>query len=369
MASTTPQRKIDHLRLCCEAEVEFQRKTTLLEEVELVATALPNLDPEEVDLSVDFLGRRLRAPILIGALTGGAPGCERINRDLARVAAECGIGLALGSQRAMLESPDLTYTYKVRDLAPDILLLGNIGLSQALQITPALARTLMERVGADGLCLHLNAAMELCQKDGERRFHGALEAIGRLAAELGERLIVKETGCGMSREDGLCLRQVGVVIVDVAGAGGTSWTRVERLRAGGPATPGGNVFDEWGIPTAASLLELRGIGLRLIASGGLRSGLDFAKGIALGAELSSAALPFLRAHSRGGVEEVRRYTNALISGLRMAAVLTGSRNLAALRAVPKVITGRLREWLEQRNLGVRSARLVPRRPRPSTRSK
>jgi len=348
MNPETQARKLDHIRLCCERDVEFQSKTTLMEDVEFVSTALPDLDPGDVDLSVEFLGRRLRAPVIIGATTGGAPGCDRINRDLARVAAEFGIGLALGSQRAMLENPGLTATYQVRDVAPDILLLGNIGLSQAFDLAPGDAVAMLEAIGADGLCLHLNAAMELCQSDGEQRFRGAVSVIRQLAEVLGERLIVKETGCGLCRADGVRLCKAGVRTVDVAGAGGTSWPRVERLRAGTLAGAAAAAFDEWGTPTAASLLELRGCGMRLIASGGLRSGLDFAKGIALGADLSSAALPFLRAHYTGGLDGLRRYTGSVVDGLRTVAVLTGSGNIPALRSAPVVITGKLHYWFTQR---------------------
>ena len=347
MNTETQTRKLDHIRLCCERDVEFQSKTTFMEDVEFVSTALPGLDPGELDLSVEFLGRRLRAPVIIGATTGGAPDCGRINRDLARVAAEFGVGLALGSQRAMLENPDLTSTYQVRDVAPDILLLGNIGLSQAFDLGAGDALAMLDAIGADGLCLHLNAAMEMCQSDGERRFRGSMGVIRRLAESLGDRLIIKETGCGFCRADGVRLRKAGVRTVDVAGAGGTSWPRVERLRAGARAGATA-AFDEWGIPTAASLLELRDCGMRLIASGGLRSGLDFAKGIALGADLSSAVLPFLRAHYTGGLDGLRRYTAAIIDGLRMAAVLTGSGNVPALRSAPLVITGQLHYWFTQR---------------------
>jgi isopentenyl-diphosphate delta-isomerase len=275
--------------------------------------------------------------------------------------------MQLGSQRAMLENPKLTKTYDVRPVAPDILLLGNVGFAQARELTDRQAKSLVQDIGADGLCIHLNAAMELFQPEGERDFRGGLQTIRRFADLFGERLVVKETGCGISREVGLRLVEAGVRCIDVSGAGGTSWVRVEQQRSSetGP-------FAEWGIPTAACLYELRRLSVSpggsslpprrcvLIASGGLRTGLDFAKAIALGASLGSAALPFLRAQqgrlskpfgsrsSTRGKEGIIAYAQTLIRDLRAACVLTGARTLADLAHAPTVITGRLRDWIEQR---------------------
>ncbi len=351
MPSESPiqKRKTDHLALCREADVEFQRRRTWFECVDLVHAALPAFSAEDAAIETDFLGRPLAAPFIIGAMTGGTDEAAAVNRALARVAARCGVGLALGSQRPMLQFPSLEAGYRLRDVAPGILILGNIGLSQALALKPAEVAALADRIGADGICLHLNAAMEMFQTGGDRPRAGAQAALGRLARELGDRLIVKETGCGISRETAALLARLGVRTVDVAGAGGTSWVRVENLRRGG-AAPGLEAFEEWGIPTAASLAEIRGLRLRVIASGGLRSGLDLAKSIALGASIGSAALPVLRALARGGEEAAVEWIHGLVAGLRSAMVLAGARDLKSLRRVPLVITGPLRDWLEQRCL-------------------
>lgn len=347
--SPIQKRKSEHLALCREKPVEFQRRRTWLECVDFVHVAAPTFSAEDVDTEVEFLGRRLAVPFVIGAMTGGTDEAGEINRALARAAAQCGVGLALGSQRPMMQFPSLEATYRVRDVAPSILLLGNIGLGQALAMKPADVASLADRIEADGICLHLNAAMEMFQSGGDHPRAGAQPAIGRLAREMGERLIVKETGCGISRETAALLARLGVRTVDVAGAGGTSWVRVENIRRGG-APAGFEEFEEWGIPTAASLAEVRGLKLRVIASGGLRTGLDLAKSIALGATMGSAALPVLRVLARGGEAGVREWIAGVAQGLRMAMVLTGSRDLKSLRRAPLVITGPLRDWMEQRSL-------------------
>jgi len=350
-STTTEARKLAHLRLCCERDVEFSTRTTLLEDVHLVHQAVPLFSPNEADTRVEWLGRTLRAPLLIGAMTGGTPAARGINRCLAQVAQELGIGLALGSQRAMVEEPALADTYQVRDVAPDCLLLGNIGLFQARDMTPEAVRGLMEAVGADGICVHLNTAMEIFQPEGDQNFRRGPVTIGRLVKELGGKLIVKETGCGISRETAEQLRQMQVKTIDVAGAGGTSWVKIENLRRGDTAPRELAALEEWGIPTAACLLETQRLRLRVIASGGIRSGLDMAKAIALGADLCSCALPFLRAHEQAGADGVRRLARGLLDGLRIAMVLTGCRTLRELGRAETVLTGELREWRLQRQIG------------------
>ncbi len=351
MASRSPikRRKQEHLDFCLRQPVEFQRKTTWLERVEFVHRAVPKVSPAEVDISTKFLGKRLEAPFIIGAMTGGTAEAERINRRLAEVAAETGVGLALGSQRAMLEQSSAEKSFRVRDIAPDILLLGNLGMAQAAEEPANVVKELMKRIDADGMNLHLNAAMELFQAGGDCVVGDVAGAMKRLARSLGKKLIVKETGCGLSRETARELVELGVGTLDVAGAGGTSWVRVENLRRGG--APDGLVeFEEWGIPTAASLIEMRGLGATVIASGGIRSGVDLAKAVALGAEIGSAALPVLRALGAGGKTGVAAWINRLASGLRTAMALTGCRNLRELRGAPVVFSGPLREWVEQRTM-------------------
>jgi len=338
--------KEQHLRICLERNVEFDR-SAWFEHVWLIHCALAGCQPAEVDTSATLLGRELSAPFLIGAMTGGTSDALAVNRDLAAVAQKLRIGMALGSQRAMLEDESLRRTYEVRDIAPDILLLGNIGLSTAGTLEPRRLTRLLDDIGADGICVYLNPAMALFQPDRAGPVKHAAETIRRLADTLGERLIVKETGCGISREVACALRELGVSTVDVAGAGGTSWVRVENIRYGS-ARAELLPFEEWGIPTAAAISEVSASGLRIIASGGIRSGLDLAKAVALGAHIGSAALPVLRALHAGGTEGLQRWLESLFEAFRLALVLTGNRDVGGLRSSPVVLTGPLWAWSRQR---------------------
>lgn len=340
-----PERKQSHLDICEREQVEYATRTTLFEDVELIHNALPELALADIDTSVEFLGKRLRAPFLITGMTGGTEDASRVNRDLADVAERCGIAFGLGSQRVMQRHPETAWTFEVRTRAPTTVVLANIGVNQAAEQPTAAVRALVEHVGADGLCVHLNPAQELIQPEGDRSFVNGEATFRRLCAELGVPVIAKETGCGISAAVGARLRAAGVRIVDVSGAGGTSWVRVEALRGDAQSRALGDLFAGWGIPTAASLGMLRASGLQLIASGGLRTGLEMAKAIALGAHLCGAALPLFRAYRQGGIEAALALVEELVAGLRAAMLLTGSRTLADLRRQPLVLGPRIRAWI------------------------
>ena len=341
------RRKADHIALCASGEVEFRDKGPLFDQVQLLHDALPDFHVDEVDLATEILGKRLRAPIFISAMTGGTPEAAAINRDLARAAETLGLGFGLGSQRAMVLHPELTATYLVRDLAPTMLLLGNLGMVQAREMSTAAIRDLCDAVGADALCIHLNPAMELVQPGGDRDFRGGQETLRRLGEELGRPVVAKETGSGISRRVGLALRRAGITTVDVSGAGGTSWVGVEARRAEGAARRLGEELWDWGIPTAASVGLLSDLGLTIIATGGLRSGLDVAHAIALGATAGGLAAPVLRAHRDGGYEGAVAFLEHVIAGLRAATFLAGCRRPQELQRAPRVLGGVLRAWLEQ----------------------
>ena len=345
--ATIERRKRSHLDLCATGDVEHHEKTTLFEEVEFVHDSLSEVDLAEVDFSIEFLGRKLAAPFLITGMTGGTPDAAAVNRDLARLAEKFGIGFGLGSQRAMLRRPELAATYSVRREAPSTLVLANLGLNQAAQTATADIVRLVRTVGADALCLHLNPAQELVQKEGDRKFSGGLRALSRITAELDVPLIVKETGCGISAKVGRQLESAGVRYVDVSGAGGTSWVRVEDLRGDARSHALGELFRDWGIPTAASLVQLRETNLVRIASGGIRNALDAAKALALGATICGFALPVFRAYRSGGLDAASAFLEQTIEGLRVAMVLTGSRTLAELRAQPVVLGPRLERWVQK----------------------
>ncbi|HJQ85098.1 MAG TPA: type 2 isopentenyl-diphosphate Delta-isomerase [Candidatus Binatia bacterium] len=344
MAESISDRKRSHLELCEAEGVEYAGKTTLLEDVDLVHDALPELAVDQVDVGATLLGKRLRAPLLITGMTGGTEEASAINRALAQVAEEHGIAFGLGSQRAMHRAPALAYTFEVRAHAPTTLVLANLGIVQATALPTAEIERLVRAVGADALCLHLNPAQELIQPGGDRDFRGGVDTIRRLVGELPLPVVVKETGCGISRPVGERLAAAGVRTVDVSGAGGTSWVKVEALRAGAAERELGTLFADWGIPTAASLLAVRGLGFDVVASGGIRTGLDVAKAIALGARVAGVALPVFRAFRQGGHAAAGEFITRLVAGLRTAMVLTGAQDVERLGRVPVVLGSRLREW-------------------------
>jgi isopentenyl-diphosphate delta-isomerase len=350
--STIGQRKADHLALCAEHEVGFRQASTLLECVHLVHDALPDMTLADVDLSLTMFGKRLRAPIVIASMTGGTDEAGRINRELASIAEERGYGFGLGSQRAMHTRPGSSPTYRVRDVMPTALLLGNVGVVQARGMSTGEVRALVEDVGADAMCVHLNPAMELVQPGGDRDFSHGLDTIARLVRELGVPVVVKETGCGISPAVGARIRSAGVRHVDVSGAGGTSWVGVETKRAEAAgddeARALGDAFWDWGVPTAASVALLAPIGFEtIVATGGIATGLQVARAVALGATAAGMARPVLKALTRGGRAGAIAALDRVEGELRTAMLLTGSRDLPALRRAPRVVVGALASWVEQ----------------------
>ncbi len=351
-APSISARKADHLDLCIDGDVGFRAKTNLLDQVGLLHDALPELSLDEIDLSVVFADKRLQAPLIIAAMTGGTDRAEAINRDLASVAEELGIGFAFGSQRPLLSRAD-SPGYQVRDVAPTALVLGNIGAVQARDSSSAQISDLVANSGADALCIHLNPAMEVVQPGGDTDFRGCLGAIRRLVAELSVPVVVKETGSGLSRSVGRRLAKAGVRWVDTSGAGGTSWVGVETHRAGA-AQPLGQTFWDWGIPTAASVIQLSGLKLGVCATGGITTGLDIARAVALGARCGGIARPFLQAHAAGGRDAVLDRAQQVIAEIRLALLLTGSKSPADLARRKLILGPALVPWLP------RSAPLVRR---------
>lgn len=346
---TTARRKDAHLDLCATGDVEPVETSTLLECVHLVHDAMPELALEELDLSATLFGKQLRAPFVITGMTGGTERAGQVNRDLASLAEEYGVVFGVGSQRAMSEDAGRAGSFRVRDVAPTTVVLGNIGLREGVRIGVDGVRRLIDAIGADGIALHLNVGQELTQPEGDRDFRGGYALVEQLARALDGKLLVKETGCGISPWVAKRLASAGAGAIDVSGAGGTSWVRVEQLRAKGRAAAVGQTFSGWGIPTAAAVASVRkavGPGVSVIASGGIRDGLDVAKALALGADLAGAALPLFRAQQAGGREGAKDALETVLQGLKHALVLTGSKSARALRERPKVVTGDLKDWLQ-----------------------
>ncbi len=331
---STRQRKQDHIRINLQEDVSHLT-TTGLERYRFDHCALPELNLNEIDLGVPFLGHELHAPWLISSMTGGTPKFEQINFRLAEAAQATGIAMALGSLRAALETPRLADSYRVRPRAPDILLLANLGAVQLnYGYDASHCQRAVELVEADGLILHLNPLQEALQPEGDTCWAGLLAKIEAVCRALPVPVIAKEVSWGISGETARQLADAGVAAIDVAGAGGTSWSQVEMHRAKDDISRRvAALFRDWGIPTAESLLTVRRAvpNLPIIASGGLRHGLDVAKALALGASLGGLASPFLHAamvSTAAAVDLIEELTRTL----RIAMFGVGARDIAALQS-------------------------------------
>lgn len=335
-AEDAGRRKSDHIEVVLSGRAASRRDPGF-DAVRLEHCALPELALHEVDLATVFLRRRLAAPMLISAMTGGPARAERINLHLAEAAQELGIALGIGSQRIALERGGAAgLGPELRRRAPDVFLLANLGAAQfARGYGREEALRAVEMVGADALVVHLNALQEAVQPEGDRDWRGVLDALGRLAAELPVPVVVKEVGFGLSAGVARALVARGIAALDVAGAGGTNWALVEGARAGGRAAAVATAFADWGIPTAEAVRRVRAAcpEVPLIASGGVRHGVDMAKAIRLGADLAgqaAAVLPAAVASTRAVVE----HFTIMREQLRAACFACGARDLAALRRVP-----------------------------------
>ncbi|NYZ76776.1 type 2 isopentenyl-diphosphate Delta-isomerase [Candidatus Micrarchaeota archaeon] len=321
-------RKKEHVEMSLKAASQYAVGAGF-DRIRLIHNALPELDFDDVDLSGRFLEKKIRCPLMITAVTGGYPKAKEINRKLAEAAEKHGIAFGLGSQRAMIERPGLADTFKMRKYAPSIPIVANIGAVQLKKYPVKTIEHLVSSVEADGLAIHLNPLQEVIQPEGDKDYSGVLKAIEKTCSSLGVPVIVKETGAGIDREVAEKLKAAGVAWIDVSGSGGTSWSRIEYLRSKG-AVPG---FEDWGIPTVECLMMCRGV-LPLIASGGIRSGIDAAKAIALGADMAGAAQPFLAALMKKRLDEE---LTTWEKQLRIAAFLTGSRTVAQLKAAKCIL--------------------------------
>lgn len=325
-----PRRKRRHVDVCLGEEVEYAGRTTGLELLDLPYRALPEVDRDAVDLRTRLLGRELAAPLLIGAMTGGSELSGTINRNLAVAAQRLGVGLMLGSQRVMLEHPEERASFEVRPFAPDALVVGNLGVAQLRRGYGAaeLVRA-VEEVGADAIALHANPLQEAMQEGGDTDFAGLVGRLAEVVPRVPYPVLLKEVGHGLSGAVARAVAGVPFAALDVAGAGGTSWARVEQLvRYGRLVRPD---LAEWGLPTAEALRQVRAArpDATVIASGGIRTGLDVAKALALGAGACALALPLLRPATESP-EAVVAVLERVIEELRTALFVAGAADLAAL---------------------------------------
>ncbi|MCD6381680.1 MAG: type 2 isopentenyl-diphosphate Delta-isomerase [Candidatus Aenigmarchaeota archaeon] len=332
-------RKLDHIKICLKKNVE--RGSTGFEDVKLIHSSLPEVDFNSIKLETKFLGKKINYPIVIEAMTGGCKEAERINKTLASVAQELGIAFGVGSQRAAIKDNSLSKTYYVRDVAPDIFLIGNMGLLPKMNVEKY--QEAIDMIDADALAIHLNPLQEIAQPEGDIDWNGGLERIKKICKHVNKPVIVKETGAGINASVAIKLEDSGVSVIDVSGYGGTNWLVVEEFRSKKNMRP----FEEWGIPTAVSLYTVhRVVGVPVIASGGIRNGLDAAKALVMGADMVGVAQPLLREVVKGR-KYVLNWLKNFIDEIKTAFFLIGAKNLNDARNKQYVILGRTKEWIEQ----------------------
>ena len=334
----TQKRKKEHLEICLDTESVTSASGTGLSRYRFVHNALPELDIDEIDLSTTFLGKRLQAPILISSMTGGFDLARKVNRNLAAAAQSLGLAMGVGSQRVAVEEPSAAGSFEVRDVAPDILLFGNLGAVQLnYGYTVEHCRRAVSMIGADALILHLNVLQEAVQPEGNRNFKGLGEKIAAVCRELEVPVIAKEVGNGISVDAATRLQRAGVKALDVAGYGGTSWSAVEAQRAVKQGKRPDTAFAAWGIPTEEALVSVRQAlpDIQLIASGGVRSGVDIAKAIALGADLGAFGQPLLAAALESSAKVIE-FIAGVIHELKVSMLCVGAVDLTALRKAPLV---------------------------------
>ncbi|MCD7781076.1 MAG: type 2 isopentenyl-diphosphate Delta-isomerase [Methanosphaera sp.] len=336
-------RKLEHLEICRKYDVEHH-KTTGFEDIELVHRSLPEVDYNEIDTSITIFGKTMSTPLIITAITGGHPESKKINENIAIAAGKTNIAMGVGSQRAGIVNPELEDTFTVvRDKAPDTFVIGNIGAPQVEYATDAI-----DMIDADALAIHLNPLQEIIQPEGDINAQGYIDDIDEICSQIDIPVIAKETGAGISSIDAKILESIGITAIDIEGVGGTSWAAVETYRSEYPSL--GNLFWDWGIPTATSTISvLESTSLPVISSGGIRNGLEIAKAIALGAQCVGIALPFLKDSYLGHIY-LENKINQLQRELKTAMFLVGASNIEDLQQKRVIITGKTREILEQMDI-------------------
>jgi isopentenyl-diphosphate Delta-isomerase len=357
MTDEVEQRKIEHVNIALGQDISVAQRANW-NDVQLVHQALPEVDLDEIDTSVTFLGHALRYPIFMSSLTGGHQDVISINRNLARAAEHYGLALGVGSQRAAIVNPDVISSYTItREHAPSTFLIANIGAPQLIA-QPRHAPFTIEQVehaitmiGANALAVHMNSLQEATQPEGDRRAAGEAAALKTLASQVNVPVIAKETGAGVCREQALLLRSCGVAAIDVGGAGGSSMSAMEAARSkarGDERTRNiGLLFQDWGIATPVSIVEASVTHLPLISTGGVRNGLDMARALALGASLVGIGFPFLKAASES-YEAVCELLETIVAELKVAMQLSGAATIGQLQQTDIVVTGETRNWLTMR---------------------
>lgn len=360
MSKETEKRKSDHIKICLDQLAQAKEVTSGFEDIHLIHKALPEISKQKIDLSVKFLGHELSAPLIVGAMTGGTAEAEKINSVIAESVEKLRLGMGVGSQRAAIENKNLERTFAIaRKKAPNALLIANIGGVQLVHGygLPEIKKVI-QMIDADAVAIHLNSLQEAIQPEGQTNFEGIIEKITEITDILDIPVIVKETGCGIALEEAKKLEEAGVKAIDVGGVGGTSFAAVEFFRTKNEESQIqhllGDAFWDWGIPTVTSIVEVnQEVKIPIIASGGVRTGLDIAKALALNANLTSIAQPVLRT-AVCGVKETIEFLSFLLAELKNVMFLVGAKKIYDLSKIPLVITGKSAEWLKLRGCSLES---------------
>ncbi len=335
------RRKGRHLHICVHPEQPIEPATNAFQDIRLVHHPLPEIDWDDLEIHTEFLGTRWERPFFVSCMTGGSDEGYRINRELVQAAQQTGIAVGLGSIRILWRHPELFSHFHMKPLAPDVPVWANLGAAQLRDIPIQELHEWLQRLEVQALVLHCNPGQEQFQPQGDRSFTGILAAIERVCGELALPVIVKETGCGLRPQDVTRLARAGVAAVDLAGSGGTNWITVESQCHPDHHAAVARDFQDWGNPTAVVLAALDDPGIPILASGGIRSGVDIAKSLALGAHLAGLALPLVQAAALGGAEAVVQTIETLTQSLKTAMLLTGSRTVADLRQAQLVLSQEL----------------------------
>ncbi|MBD3191598.1 MAG: type 2 isopentenyl-diphosphate Delta-isomerase [Candidatus Heimdallarchaeota archaeon] len=355
----TATRKQDHIDLCCSMDEQVEMTISSgFEDICFIHRALPECNFNEIALSVEFLNHEFAFPIFLSSMTGGTKEAKEINQKLAIIAEQLNIGMGVGSQRAALLNPNCADSFSiVRETAPSAFIAANLGAAQFIKdFDLDHAQQAIDMISADALILHLNPLQEVIQPEGNAYFKGLFSCIEELCDNLEVPVILKEVGSGIAYEEAKELVKVGVEGIEIAGAGGTSWAKIEALRA---KTQGihhkhllGELFSNWGMPTAISTIEVCSAvpEISIISSGGIRNGLQAAKAIAIGADLVGMALPIIRKVKNKDDNQLLPFMEQFLQELKTAMFLVGAESLDALKRVPIVIHGKTAEWLEARDI-------------------